>query len=299
MQLKATILFLMFPLLLSSKVLAQEPHPKLVTWQELAALPLAAADHKISYGPDSLQFGELRLPQHGKSKYPVVVLVHGGCWLSQYNLQYMSHLGQALTQAGYATWNIEFRRVGDEGGAYPGTFLDVAKAADHVQELAKTYPLDLKRVIVMGHSAGGHLALWLASRHKLPKSSPLYTPGPLKIRGVVSLAGITDLRAYSQNEGSCNSAVSKLMGGMPAAHPDLYAAASPIEQLPLRVPTRLVQGALDPIVPVEQAQRFTEQAREKGDQAQLILLEQAGHFDLVAPQSAAWPAILRAVDSLL
>ncbi|GAB3818443.1 hypothetical protein GCM10028895_15720 [Pontibacter rugosus] len=192
--------FILATPLAMSQTNAQQQQPTLITWQQIAETPVPAADHVIKYGSDSLQFGELRLPE-GKGNFPVVVVVHGGCWLNQYNLQYMSHLSDALTKAGYATWNIEFRRVGDAYGAWPGTFQDVAMATDHVRELAKRYPLDAKKVVVIGHSAGGHLALWLAARHRLPKSSPLYVKNPLKLKGVVSLAGITDLATYSQQEG--------------------------------------------------------------------------------------------------
>lgn len=280
------------------KTNAQDHKPNLVTWQQIADLPVPAADHVIKYGTDSLQFGELRLPE-GKGDFPVVVVVHGGCWLNAYNLEYMSHLSEELTKAGYATWNIEFRRVGDAGGAWPGTFQDVALATDYVRELAKQYPLNAKKVAVVGHSAGGNLALWLAARHQLPKSSPLYTKKPLKLKGVVSLAGITDLAAYSQQEGSCNAAVPQLMGGLPAEFPERYAQASPIQMLPLQVPSRLVQGSLDPIVPVAQAEGFAQKAKATGDDAQIVLLPNAGHFDIVAPFSLAWPRVLQAVQEVL
>ncbi|WP_299754673.1 alpha/beta fold hydrolase [uncultured Pontibacter sp.] len=277
---------------------AQDSSPQLISWQQIAAMPIPPANHKISYGPDSLQYGELRLPE-GKGKFPVVVVVHGGCWLSAYNLQYMSHLSQELTQQGYATWNIEFRRVGDPGGAWPGSLQDVALATDYVRELAKNYPLDTKKVAVIGHSAGGHLALWLAARKQLPKSSPLYTRKPLKLKGVVALAGIPDLVQYSSEKGSCNAAVSQLMGGTPAQLPALYAQASPQQMLPLQVPSRLIQGALDPIVPVSQAQNFVDKNKTAGSDSQLILLPQAGHFDLVVPSSPVWPQVLEAVKSIL
>ncbi|MFD2247490.1 alpha/beta hydrolase family protein [Pontibacter ruber] len=289
---------LLFCLLLSSTLFAQEQKPKLITWQDIAALPAPVAGSRIAYGSDSLQFGELRLPE-GKGPFPVVVVVHGGCWLSQYDLQYMSQLSAALTQAGYATWNLEFRRVGDVGGGWPGTFLDVAKGTDFVRELAKKYPLDRKQVAVIGHSAGGHLALWLAGRKNLPRKSELYTRKPLKLKGVVSLAGIADLEQYAADKGSCNAAVPKLMGGMPADVPARYAQAAPIQLLPLRVPQRLVQGMLDPIVPVSQATAYVTLAKSKGDAAETMLLPNAGHFDVVAPQSPVWGKILEAVQAVL
>ncbi|WP_237151201.1 alpha/beta hydrolase family protein [Pontibacter actiniarum] len=290
-------LILMALLAFAATAVAQQK-PNLVTWQQIAEMPVPAADHIIKYGPDALQFGELRLPE-GKGEFPVVVVVHGGCWLNEYNLEYMSHLSEELTKAGYATWNIEFRRVGDVGGGWPGTFQDVALATDYVRELAKSYPIDAKRVAVIGHSAGGHLALWLAARHHLPKSSSLYAKKPLKLKGVISLAGIADLETYSQQEGSCNAAVPQLMGGSPTDFPERYAQASPQQMLPLQVPSRLVQGKRDPIVPVAQAENFAQKAKAAGDNAQVVLLPDAGHFDLVAPSSPAWPQVLKAVQELL
>ncbi|WP_239020953.1 alpha/beta hydrolase [Pontibacter arcticus] len=289
------IYFLLILLITSCAPAKQTAPPALITWQDIAAMPTPAYDAQIKYGTEASQFGELRLPA-GKGKFPVVVVVHGGCWLSAYNLQYMSHVSEALRKAGYATWNIEFRRVGETGGGWPGTFQDVAAGTDYLRELAKKYPLDLDRVAVIGHSAGGHLALWLAARTNLKQSSPLYSADPLPINGVVTLAGITDLKTYSEAEGSCNSAVEKLIGGSATQFPERYAEASPIELLPLQTPVRLVQGAKDPIVPVSQAESF---ATKAGNSAEVILLDQAGHFELVAPQSEGWPKIKKALDKLL
>ncbi|RNI28878.1 alpha/beta hydrolase [Rufibacter latericius] len=261
-------------------------------------LPTPAAGKRIAYGTDSLQFGELRVPE-GKGPFPVVVVIHGGCWLSQYNYQYMNHVSAALTKAGFATWNIEFRRVGNPGGGYPGTFQDIAQATDYVRELAKGYPVSSKDVVVMGHSAGGHLALWTAGRKDLPLSSPLYTKNPLKVKGVVSLAGIPDLTTYSTEKGSCNAAVEKLMAGLPAAVPQRYAETTPSPALALKIPVRMIQGARDPIVPVSQAQNFVNHSSSRKNNAKVVLLPQAGHFDLVAPISPVWPTIEQAVRELL
>ncbi|WP_227006267.1 alpha/beta hydrolase family protein [Rufibacter latericius] len=277
---------------------AQTQPAKLITWQDLMQLPTPAAGKRIAYGTDSLQFGELRVPE-GKGPFPVVVVIHGGCWLSQYNYQYMNHVSAALTKAGFATWNIEFRRVGNPGGGYPGTFQDIAQATDYVRELAKGYPVSSKDVVVMGHSAGGHLALWTAGRKDLPLSSPLYTKNPLKVKGVVSLAGIPDLTTYSTEKGSCNAAVEKLMAGLPAAVPQRYAETTPSPALALKIPVRMIQGARDPIVPVSQAQNFVNHSSSRKNNAKVVLLPQAGHFDLVAPISPVWPTIEQAVRELL
>lgn len=294
---RSTLYTLLLCLLFNTTLFAQDQKPQVVTWQDLAALPAPAAGIRIAYGSDSSQFGVLRVPE-GKRPFPVVVVVHGGCWLSDYNLEYMSHLSAALTKAGYATWNLEFRRVGNTGGGWPGTFQDVAKGTDFVRKLAKNYPVNKKQVVVLGHSAGGHLALWLAARKNLSHKSFFYTRKPLKVKGVVSLAGIADLESYATDKGSCNTAVPKLMGGMPADVSDRYAQASPLQLLPLKVPQRLVQGALDPIVPATQATTYSALAKSKGDDAEMVLVPDAGHFDLVAPQSPVWEKVLATVQEL-
>ncbi|GGK76124.1 alpha/beta hydrolase family protein [Rufibacter glacialis] len=269
-----------------------------MTWQDLVQQPMPAPGVRLAYGPDSLQFGELRVPE-GKGPFPVVVLIHGGCWLSQYNYRYMNYASAALAKAGFATWNIEFRRVGNPGGGYPGTFLDVAQAVDHVRVLARQYPVKAKEVVLMGHSAGGHLALWAAGRSELPRSSALYTKKPLKVKGVVALAGIPDLTTYSTQKGSCNAAVEKLLGGLPTAMPHRYAEATPSPALALKTPVRMVQGGKDPIVPVSQAQNFVNHSSSRNNKAKVVLLPEAGHFDLVAPTSPVWPTIEQAVKELL
>lgn len=267
---------------------APAPGASLVQWGEFAGRPQPAADARERYGPDSLQVGELRLPA-GPGPHPVALVLHGGCWRNQYAVDYVRPLAAALARAGVATWAVEFRRLGDPGGGWPGTFDDVAAAARHLRVLAERHPLDLSRTVYVGHSAGGQLALWLAAER------PAGVPAP---RGVVSLAGITDLRAYAGPRG-CSSAVVPLLGGEPAAVPGRWAAASPVERVPLGVPSRLVQGARDPIVPVAQAHGFAERARAAGDDARVVLLDDAGHFDVVAPWSPAWPAVERTVLELV
>jgi acetyl esterase/lipase len=276
----------------------QEPARGPVEWGEIAALPLPPADHRMAYGGDPSQFGELRLPS-GAGPHPVAVVLHGGCWQSEYDLGYITHLSAALTRSGVATWTPEYRRIGSTGGGWTATFDDASRATDHLRALADTHPLDLDRVVLVGHSAGGHLALWLAARRNLPRESPLHAPDPLPVAGVVALAGITDLRGYAAASGSCNAAVPQLLGGTPDEVPERYGAASPIELLPLGVPQRLVHGALDPIVPLEQSERFAAGARAAGDDARVWAVEGAGHFDVVAPFAPAWARVEEAVLSLL
>src|SRR5579864_1380245 len=148
---------------------------------------------RLSYGPDPLHYGDLRLPDRA-GPHPVIMMIHGGFWRDRFDLEYAGHPCAALTAAGAATWNVEYRRIGNPGGGWPGTLLDVALAADHLRELAADYGLDLDRVVTMGHSAGGHLALWLAARGRIPAGETLYTPDPLPLRAAVALAGVADLR---------------------------------------------------------------------------------------------------------
>lgn len=290
-----TILIRSFALAAVFLVFTQSAAAQNLTFQDIRNLPSPSGAQPIAYGTDPSQFGELRLPP-GKGPHPVVVVIHGGCWYSEYDLTHLESLNARLTSLGVATWSLEYRRIGNPGGSWPGTFVDVARGTDHLRTLARSYPLDLKRVIAIGHSAGGQLALWLAARHRLPKSSPLYINNPLPLGGVISLAGITDLRKYRPN---CGDAVNKLLGGSPEEVPDRYQQTSPIDLLPLRVEQRLIQGTLDKIVPVAFSKEYDVAARKSGDNVRLAILPNAGHFDLIAPQSSAWPSIESAVHSLL
>ena len=268
-------------------------------WRDIAAMPLPEAGKRLPYGKGPLQFGELRVPA-GKGPHPVALIIHGGCWLSAFNYQHITNLSANLTKAGLATWTIEYRRVGDSRGGWPGTFLDVAAAADHLRTLSAQYPLDLKRVVAVGHSAGGQLALWLAARRRLDPDSELHAANPLPLAGVVSLAGITDLKMYSVGaDNSCNASVKPLLGGTPEEKPHRYAQVSPLELLPLGVPLRLIHGARDSLVPPSMARAFADQAKAQGDEVKIEILDDAGHFELVAPQSTAWPVVRDAVLELV
>lgn len=158
---------------------------------DIGKLPMPPADQNLSYGQDTNQIGELRLPA-GPGPHPIVVLVHGGCWMPQ-AARYLAAMGDELKKDGIASWNIEYRRIGQPGGGWPGTYLDVGHAIDHLRDLAAPYMLDLDRVVVLGHSAGGHLAMWAGTRHRIDARSPLFIPRPLPIRGVINLAGTIDM----------------------------------------------------------------------------------------------------------
>jgi dipeptidyl aminopeptidase/acylaminoacyl peptidase len=260
----------------------------MISYSEVAATPTPAADHRIAYGDGALQYGELRLPP-GSARVPLVVLIHGGCWQAQYTFHHTRPAAAALVKEGYAVWTPEYRRLGDAGGGWPGTFDDIALAVDYVRTLAKDYPsIDTARVLVMGHSAGGHLALWAASRTE---------KNPLHIVGAVSLAGITDLSAFS-TEGSCGASALALMGGSADEQQARYAAADPVRRVPIRTPVRLVHGELDPIVPLSQSRSFLEHDSAAGGRVDLEVVPGLGHFDLIAPQTEAWRAVIRAVRSL-
>ncbi|MCJ7756000.1 MAG: alpha/beta hydrolase [Thermoanaerobaculales bacterium] len=264
-----------------------------MTAADALALPRPAPEHRLAYGSDPLQFGELRLPD-GEGPYPVVIVIHGGCWLAEYDLGYISALADALTDAGVATWSIEYRRVGDDGGGWPGTFQDVADAADYLLEIATEYDLDLDRVAAVGHSAGGHLALWLAGRKWLDEDDPLRGQVPLPLNGVVALAGITDLAAYAAPDG-CGAAVEPLLGGTPSEVEDRFKRASPIRMAPFGITQTLVIGELDPIVPKTQATSFAETALQMGDSVEVVEIAGAGHFELVDPSHAAFQTVRYAV----
>ena len=277
------------------------PAAKPITFQAVAALTAPAPTARESYGADSSQFGELRLPkgQAGAQRFPTIVLVHGGCWLSEYDYRYLNAMAQALADSGYAVWTIEFRRVGNSGGGWPNTFLDVGAATDHLRELAKRFPVDTNRVVAVGHSAGGQLALWLPTRRRLAAGSALYTKSPLRVRGVLSIDGIADMGAYARAKSvGCNSATPQLMGGMPDSVPDRYVQVDPMARVPLGARSRLLQGFLDQIVPMEQARTFAARAAAAGDDSQWTLLESAGHFDAVSPRTTVFYHVLDELRSL-
>jgi acetyl esterase/lipase len=251
---------------------------------------------RIAYGKNSEQFGELRLPE-GDGPHPVVVVIHGGFWQAAYDLKHLYPFSAALTAAGWATWSIEYRRVGQEGGGWPDTFDDVAAATDALRDLAAPHSLDLRRVFAIGHSAGGHLALWTASRHRIPVESAVYRKSPLPVKGVVSLAGVCDLRqAWDLKLGG--GVVRGLLGGTPEEFSDRYSAASPADLLPLGVPQVLVHGEKDAAVPFAMSQAYQKKATERGDAARLVALPDAGHFEVIDPRSKEWPQIVEALASL-
>jgi acetyl esterase/lipase len=258
--------------------------------------PSPPADARIAYGEDAHQFGELRLPA-GPGPHPVVVMVHGGFWRARYGLEHVGHLCADLTRRGYATWSIEYRRVGHEGGGWPGTFEDAARAMDFLRPLARSHPMDLSRVVVMGHSAGGHLALWLAARRRLRPQEPLSVPEPFIPRGVVALAAVTDLeRAHTLR--LSNGIVSEFLGGTPTQVPERYRLGSPFALAPLGVKQVLIHGTEDENVPFSLSASYHAHAAGLGDNVRLVPLPGAHHFEPINPLSQEWPQVLEAIGSL-
>jgi len=271
---------------------------------DLANAPVPAGAQRIAYGTDPLQFGELRVPST-PGPHPVAIVVHGGCWLAKLGnmarnavaLDNMRPVAAALTDAGIATWNIEYRRLGNEGGGWPGTFRDVGNAADFLRTLARERRLELTRVIAIGHSAGGHLAMWLAARQKLTNTSDLYVGNPLRLAGVVDLDGPADLRAtLPLQQPVCGApVVTNLLGGSPEERPERYRDGSPVERLPLGVPQAFFAGRMfaEHVPPYEAA------SKRAGDTVVTTVLPTATHFVFIDPQSEVWPQVLSSVRRLL
>jgi len=258
------------------------------TWDDVIAQPGGAADFTIAYGQNRDQFGELRLPDHPGS-HPIVMLIHGGCWLPEFNLVHIRPLAEAITRLGLATWTIEYRRPAEAQDGWPGTFEDVASALDLLTSLAVAHDLDIERITLIGHSAGGQLALWLAARPSFGVSHPLFSPHPLAINRVLALAPIADMVTYGHSEGSCPAGARRVMGGAPETHPGRYRAVSPLSNLALDVQVDVVHALNDSIVPVTQSETYVGRVNESGGQATLYRLPPpAGHFDVLISQGPVW-----------
>ena len=265
--------------------------PEIMSATALADFSEPEADHVIPYGDNPLQFGELRLPE-GDGPFPVVVLIHGGCWMSEYDIAHSRKLAAAFPRAGIASWSLEYRRIGDPGGAWPGTFDDIEAGYRFLSELIDEYMLDPNRVVLAGHSAGGHLALWIAQRIEERQPASVIAP-----RGVLGLAPAPDLE-FLYEHGTCDNAVSKLMGGSPEDFPERYAAGSVANRIPQRTSQIAVIGRYDETWrPV--GVRYAMAAAKQDAPIEVIDAPESGHFEMIDPDSTTWPLVLDAARRLL
>jgi acetyl esterase/lipase len=239
----------------------------------------------IRYGDHPDQVANLHLPDDEGGPWPAVVVLHGGFWRERWDRTTTTPVACDLALRGLVAWNVEYRRVGQDGGGWRGTLDDVAAAVD---ALAAVEEADLERVVALGHSAGAHLALWLAAR----------TDARVRVRAAIALAGVADLVAAAR-DGLGDGAVVEFLGGSPDDVPERYAAASPAALLPLRVPQLLVHGAADPVVPLRQSVDYAKAARSAGDVAEVVEVAGAGHFDVIDPGHTAWAVVAERLPRLV
>jgi acetyl esterase/lipase len=250
----------------------------------------------IRYGTRSSQVADLWRPPHVEDKsLPVVVLVHGGFWRAHYTKALMNGLARSVVSHGWIAWNIEYRRVGifGGGGGWPETFVDVADAIDR---LARIDGVDTDRVVTVGHSAGGQLALWAGARHRLPGD---VHGASVRIRpaAAVALAGLVDL-TEADRLGLGGDATAKFLGGHSRDLEEVYSLASPAGLLPIGTPQLLVHGLMDSTVPPSMSSDYAERASRCGDQARFIGLEGVGHRDVINPAGRAWKETIAELERL-
>ena len=256
----------------------------------------------LAYGTNPLQHVELWKPA-GTGPFLVVLMIHGGCWQTAVAKADIMHaLAADLMRRGIAVWNIEYRGVDVPGGGYPGTFQDVAAAADLLGREGPKLGLDTRRVVAVGHSAGGHLALWLAARPKIARTSALWSAHPLPIAGVLSQGGLPDLaQTKAEAAEACGAdTVDRLVGRPSAERPDVYADTSPVAMLPMGAKTaqNLVAGAEDVISPPHFSLAYYEKIKGE-DRGSVLVVPASGHFELISPGTRAWEAQLKTIDSML
>ena len=260
------------------------PGAAMMTPQDALALPQPPADCTVPYGLLPAQRGDLRLPREVTSA-PLVVLLHGGCWEASVDRGHLSLFAEALRARGVASWNVEYRRVGEDGGGWPGTFDDARAALAQLPALAAAHPVDLSRVLLLGHSAGAHLALWLAS----------VDPAVSALRGVLALAPLTDL-TREHLRGFCRRAGGALVEGIDPDADVSRVLASPALMPPPRVPVRVLDAAHDAVVAGSHGERYLAAHPQRVTRA---VIPDAGHFELIAPGQGACDVVLREALSLL
>jgi acetyl esterase/lipase len=261
--------------------------------------PAPLPDHEIRYGTGPENVADVRLPAVTSRPARLVIFLHGGFWRAAYDRSHTGPMATALAAAGYAVCVPEFRRTGQAGGGWPGTFEDVAAAVDRspalVRKAAGPGVVADEPALLAGHSAGGHLALWAAGRHLLGPDSGWHAD--TRARGVVVLAGVSGL-ADCYDQGLGNGAAADLMGGGPARFPQRYRVADPAGLLPLGCPVRLVHGSLDDVVPPAMSRGYAALGRAAGDDTAVAELPGASHLDVIDPLSPAWPQVLATFQGL-
>jgi acetyl esterase/lipase len=268
----------------------------LMNWPDLISRPRPKADVRTPYGADPNQWGEWRSPP-GPGRHPLVVMIHGGCWeASVAGADIMDWAAQDLRAHGFVVFNVEYRRLGQTGGGYPGTYQDIATAIAFARREAARHGADPARLVLLGHSAGGHLALWAAGRGRIPAASPLHEGRPRQVQGVVALGAITDLKADAT---ACGEEVSTRMAGEASpARPDPYVDTSPYVLAPLGARTILITAVGDQVVPPPIAERYAARARALGDAVE-VHNPAGGHVEEIAPGSSAWAVAVAAVQALV
>lgn len=289
-------LLALLPALLVSSAAVAAP----MTLDDYLALDGPAPTARIAYGSAPSQFAELFRPA-GKGPFPVVVLVHGGCWTIQFGgIRQMRNVAGALAAEGIAVWNVEYRRSDEEGGGYPGTYHDINAALDKLGAEAARYQLDTGRIVAMGHSAGGQLVQWIAGRSRIAPSSPLFHPNPLPVREIISLGGLADLRNEKDLiKASCGRDTAELAGTPSASRPDVFSDTNAAELVPNGSRTVLITGELDTISPPRAAHDYAARARKAGDRAEVLILPGASHYDEIAASSASWKLVLPVIRDAL
>ena len=230
-----------------------------------------------------------------------MVLVHGGCWTVKFGgITQMRNVAGALAARGIAVWNVEYRRVDEDGGGYPGTYQDINAALDTLAAQAGGYQLDTKRIVAIGHSAGGQLVQWIAGRARIAPSSPLFQAAPLTVRHVISLGGLADLRReQALIKTSCGRDLAQLAGWPSAARPDVFSDTNAAELMPNGSHTVLITGELDTISPPRAAYAYAARAQAAGDQARVVILPNASHYDEISASSPSWKLILPVIEQAL
>ena len=260
--------------------------------RDILTRPAPPPDHTTRYGPHPEQVVDLRLPPDPSGT--LVVLVHGGFWRAEYDRTHLGPLADALSRAGHPVAVPEYRRTGSPGGGWPGTFDDISVFVEALGTICAARGIRPTRTVLVGHSAGGHLALWAAARHRLPADSPWRSGW--RPDGVVALAACSSLDLCDALELDDNAAAA-LLGGGAEQVPERYALADPVALLPLGVPVTLLHGAEDVTVPPVMSREYAARAERAGDPVKLVELPELEHFALIDPLSSAWPYLLAAIDN--